>query len=305
MSGRSSSQTGIIALVVLTFIYGLTAVMARYFSTDLGVFTQWYLRFFFALLLMTLVLRKKIRFNALLHVSRREHLLVAVRGLVGFVLAAGLYALSTQYTTIASVAVMQVVPTTAIFGWLLLREHVALRKGLLIAASFVGAALVAMKSGLQLHFGAGEMLSLVSGALFSLTFVLRKKQTGELNNYELAFLTTAYGFAGNYIAHAITNRELLPDFGGIGSSMWLLLIGAGLLSVFMSLLASYGFEHVKATTASIILDLELVFGVVLGYLLYAETMTLQQTIGALVILAAASTIGFTEAKKTPLGPNPE
>jgi len=33
-----------------------------------------------------------------------------------------------------------------------------------------------------LELGLGEIASLVSGALFSLTFVLRKKHTGELNN---------------------------------------------------------------------------------------------------------------------------
>lgn len=302
---HSTTTSGIVALVALTFIYGLTAVMARFFSDSVGIFEQWYIRFFVAAIVMLIVFHKKIRFNELGKASRKEHGLVAFRGLIGFVLGAGLYALSTQYASIGSVAVMQVVPITALFGWLILHEKVSRETLVLIIISFVGAVLVVMQSGIGIHFGLGEALSLLSGAFFSLTFVLRKKQTGEFNNYELAFTTTLYGFGGNYLIAVLTTGRILPPSAAFEPGLALLFIGAGILSVMMSLLSSYGFEHVKATTASVILDMELVFGIALGYLFYRELLTSQQLFGALMILFASGAIGYRDAKKQPIAPSPE
>lgn len=145
---RSAVTSGIIALVVLSLVYGLTAVMARYFSDSVGIFEQWYLRFFIAAIVILIVFHKKIDLHKFFHLSMREHILVAVRGFVGFVLAASLYALSTQHATIGSVAVMQVVPMTALFGWLILREHVSMQKLALILTSFVGAAIILIASSI-------------------------------------------------------------------------------------------------------------------------------------------------------------
>ncbi len=298
----SKANSGIAALVVLTFIYGLTAVMARFFSENLGLFEQWYLRFAIAAIFMAVVFRKKIRFRKLLSASKKEQAIMASRGLIGFVLAAALYALSTHYATIGSVAVMQVVPTTAFFGYLLIGERINRTTGLLIGISFLGAVLVAMRQGLSFSFGIGELMSLVSGALFSLVYVMRKLQTGELNNYELAFGTTVYGATGDCIMSYFTAHRFLPSDIIFSNNLWLLLLGAGVLSVAMSLLSHYGFEHVKATTASIILDLELVFGIILGYLFYSELLTGQQFVGALLILIASGAIGYIEARRPIPGP---
>ncbi|MFZ1801750.1 MAG: DMT family transporter [Candidatus Saccharimonas aalborgensis] len=297
-------RSGILALIVLTAIYGITAVMARFFSDSIGLFEQWYIRFSIALVLMLVVFHRKIRFAYLFQVSRRERILVAVRGLLGFVAAAGLYALSTQYASIASVAVMQAIPTMALFGWLILRETMTTRKFSLILLAFVGALLVASRSGVSLSFGYGELLSLASGALFSLTFVFRKLQTGELNNHELAFATTAYGVMGNYIMAVLTTHHIVPSTP-ISPLLWLLFLGAGALSVGMSLLSHYGFEHVKATTASIILDMELVFGLIFGYLFYREWLTPQQFVGAIIILVATIAMTYLESRKTVVAPSPE
>ena len=300
---KNNVPSGIIALVLLTVIYGFTAVMARFFSESVGIFEQWYLRFLIALLIMLVVFRKKIKLAKFMQASSTELWLVVVRGFVGFVVAAGLYALSTQLATIGSVSVMQVVPTTALLGVLLLHERVNKKVLSLIGLSFLGAVLVALRNIGDLHFGLGEIVSLISGALFSLTFVLRKKQTGELNNYELAFGTTVVGFLGNYILAAIFENAAIPDKQVFDSSLGLLFIGAGVLSVAMSLLSSYGFEHVKATTAAVILDMELVFGVVLGYLIYQEILTPIQSVGAAIILFAALCISYLETGKRALLPS--
>ena len=299
MSTRAHNHAflGIIALIFLTFIYGLTAVMARFFSDSIGIFEQWYLRFLIGTILMLIVFRHKINLKKFLHLSKKESRLVLARGFIGYVIAAGLYALSTQFATIGSVAVMQVVPMTALFGVLLLHERLSKKRLALIGVSFLGAVLVILQTAGQLHFGTGEALSLISAALFSLTFVLRKFQTGELNNYELGFSTLTIGLISNYLLAAFFEGAALPHATVFSPVLGVAFIGAGVLSVLMSLLSSYGFEHVKATTASVILDLELVFGILLGYLLYQELLTPLQLTGAVIILVSAIAMSYAETRK--------
>lgn len=288
---------GLIALVLLALIYGLTGIMARYFTAHFGVFEQWYLRFFIATVITVIVFRRHIDYKKYLRISKKEWLVTVVRGLVEFVIAAWLYALSTHYTTIGSVAAMQILPFTAVFGLTLFRERVSKMMFGLIILSFVGAAIVALHDIGRFQFGVGELMSLVAGALFSLTLVLRKKQTGELNNHELVLGVTVTAFVGNYVLNLASGGPWLPHTAGIPPVVWWLLIVAGALSALMSLLANYGFEHVRATTASIILDLELVFGVMFGFVLYRETLTAQQAVGALIILGASSAVAYGEAKQ--------
>lgn len=302
---RNHVVLGVIALVALTAIYGLTAVMSRYFSESVGIFEQWYIRFSIAAIAMLVVFWRKIELKKFLRLSTRELWLVIARGFIGFVLAAGLYALSTLYATIGSVAVMQVVPLTALFGVLLVHEVLTKQKLGLILVAFAGALMVLLRSISDLHFGLGELFSLISGALFSLTFVLRKFHTGELNNYELAFGTTIVGAFGNYVATLIFERSALPHAEVFEPLLGLAFIGAGILSVMMSLLSHYGFEHVKATTASVILDLELVFGIIIGYLLYREILTPLQFIGAGIILSAAIAMSYLETRKDIVAPAPD
>ncbi len=298
MEKTDRTLKGIIALVVLTIVYGLTAVMARFFSDSVGIFEQWYIRFAFAGVFTYLVFYRKIRLHTIIHASRKEHMLVAARGLIGFVVAAGLYAWSTQLTSIGAVAAMQVVPTTAFFGWLLLHERISADRFGLIIMAFFGALLIVTKGSFGVQFGMGEIMSLISGALFSLTFVLRKLQTGELNNYELAFVGLIYGAMGNYVMAVLTSGVLVPPTSVLNPTMASLFIGAAALTVAMSLLSNYGFEHVKATTASIILDMELVVGCILGYVVYREVLRPSELLGALVILGAVLAIGYREVQST-------
>ena len=215
--------------------------------------------------------------------------------------AAGLYAWASQHAKIGSVAAMQVVPTTALLGMVLLHEKVSSKKALLIGLSFFGALTIVLRSPTDLlGLGLGEIASLVSGALFSLTFVLRKKHTGELNNYELALTTLAVGTLGSYLASIFVSGRLLPSQEILTPKLGLLFIIAAALSVLMSLLSSYGFEHVKATTASVILDLELVFGVAFGYLFYREVLSAREGAGCVIIIAAVIAMNRLDSKQNKL-----
>lgn len=285
---KSYASTGVLALALLALIYGLTAVMARYFGTRTGVFEQWYLRYAIGAIFCIILFHGKISYRKFLHLSQRDAGLIVVRVILGSVIAVALYTLAAQKAKIGPVAFMQVLPTTALLGVILLKERISRLKAALVLLSFLGAAIVVVTDTHDLlTLNVGELLSFVSGALFSLVFILRKWQTKALNNYELTFAVTILGAIFNYILSIILYHRLAPVTASWSTSFMLLLVVAGFLSTLMNLLVSYGFEHVSAVVASSILDLEQVFGCLFGYLIYHETLTPREVIGGLIILGAA------------------
>jgi len=296
-SPKSKFGSGVLALVVLAAIYGLTAVMSRYFSLQTSLFEQWYLRFGIASLLTALVFYRKIEYKKFLHASSHELNLMVLRGVIGLILAAGLYALASQQEKIGIVSLMQILPLTAVFGMLIMHEKLTRQRALLLTMSLIGAIIVLTpKLSAGFGFSSGAIWSLISGALFALTFVLRKKQTGELNNYELTLGTLVVGAIGNYVLSLIMYHRVFVDVAHWSPTLGLLFLGAGLLSALMGLLSSYGFEHVPAITASVILDLELVFGIIFGFLIYREVLSGYEIVGASIILAAIVIMSYAENK---------
>ena len=283
-----TNNSGILAIVTLATIYGLTAVMARYLSRGLGLFEQWYLRYAIGTVLCVVCFYTQVDYHKFIRLAKRDWLVLLFRSFVGSVIGIALYTLASQKAKIGPVAFMQVVPTTALFGVVLLKEKMSIKQLSLVLLSFFGAALVAVRGLHDLtSFNVGEIYSLVSGALFSLVLIARKWQTNRLNNYEMTVAITTMSFVMDYIISVCLYKRAF-----IASSHWtnhftLVLLGASVLGVAINFLSSYGFEHVAAILASSLLDLELVMGALFGYLFYHEALTKRELIGGLIILTAA------------------
>ena len=102
------------------------------------------------------------------------------------------------------------------------------------------------------------------------------------------------------MASIFVSGRLLPSQEILTPKLGILFIIAAALSVLMSLLSSYGFEHVKAATASVILDLELVFGVAFGYLFYREVLSVRESAGCVIIIAAVIAMNRLDSKQNKL-----
>lgn len=244
--------------------------------------------------MIAVLFRRKIRYGRMWRASGREKGLIVIRSLANFVLGAGLYALATQQASIGAVSAMQVVPMLALFGIIILHEQVTRRKLGIIVIGFIGALLVVVQSTSDIHFGVGELLSLIAGALFSLSFVLRRLQTGELNDYELALFVTIIGAACNYLLSGVVDGSWVVGAELFAWPLFLTFVVAALFGAAASILANYGIEHVKETTANVILNMELVFGIIVGYVVFEEILTPVQFVGACIILVVAAVAGYGE-----------
>jgi drug/metabolite transporter (DMT)-like permease len=269
---------GLVAVTVLAAIYGLTAVLARFLASGLGVFEQWYLRYGIGFVFAAVIFRKQISYRKFLRLPRGEWLLLVFRSIIGTVLAVSLYTLASEKAKIGPVAFMQVLPSPALFGVLLLHEKISWQRAALVVTSFLGAAVVAVNSFHDLAgFNIGEMYSLVSGVLFGLFLVTRKWHSDLLNNYELTMAIAGLGFAMDYVLSLVLYRRAIIPASRWTMSFALVLLAAGLLVTVIQFLINYGFEHVSAVVAGNVLSLEQIFG---------ELLDGREIAGGLIILAS-------------------
>ena len=77
----------------------------------------------------------------------------------------------------------------AIFGWLLLKEKMSLKNGLLLALAFAGIVLVYINKEFSFankdFLGMGAMI--LSSAIYSLTVIIFKKESKHYSQYETVF----------------------------------------------------------------------------------------------------------------------
>lgn len=278
---------GLLAIMALALIFGLTAIFARYLSTDTKLFEQWYLRYGIMFVLSSIVFHRYVDFHKFLNLPGKEWGVILFRALIGSVLAVGLYTLAAREAKIGVVAFMQVLPSTTLLGIFLFHEKVSKARFGTILLAFLGASLVVVESFSDLaNINVGALWSLVSGILFSLQFVTRKWHSKALNNQELTVAIIGAGFIMNYLMSLILYHRFFVPTNHWDLPFVLVLLLAGCLGVANIFLINYGFEHVSAVIAGNILSLEEVFGSLFGFIIYHETLSLRDIIGGLIILGA-------------------
>ena len=303
VAGQSS---GILALVLLAIYFGATAVLARYLSVGNDLFEQWYMRFGIATVAALLVFRKRINLKKFLHLPKRDWQVLALRVLSGGVAAIALYTLAAQQTKIGTVAFMQAVPIMALLAVVLMNDKLTPQKAGLVALSFIGAAAVVLENPRDLlNFDVGGVYSLLSVAFFSLAFLTRKWHTNTLNNQEITVAILALSFVATYVLSLVLYQRPFAS-----TDEWsLLFVGvlffAGIAAVGSIFLQNYGFERVGGVVAGNILNLELVFGPLFGFIIYLEGITSRELLGGLIILTAAIAMNELDRKKAAVVPTPD
>lgn len=282
---RAPASGALTALVVVAALFGLQGVLARFLGKDTYLYEQWYLRYALGFLFAALLFRNHVSYRKFLHLPKREWWVLLLRLVILAIFANGLYTLANEQAKIGLVAFMQVLPSVSILGVVLFHEKISWQRTLLILASFAGAAVVVVNNVHDLAgLNTGALLSLISGVLYGLAFVMRKMHTGVLNNQEITVAMTGIGMVVYYVLSVALYRRAFVPATVWDASFVLVLVVGGVIIAAVQFLLNYGFEHVSAVIAGNILSLEQVFGVLFGFLFYGELLTLRQVAGGVAIL---------------------
>lgn len=292
-SRQHYTNSGIIALVLVSVGFGLMPVLARYLGGGLGLFEQWYLRFAVGLVVALIVFWRKISLRKFLKLSVREWSVLLFRVLVGQVIGLGLFTLASEKADAGIVSFMQVMPVIPLLGVLLMHERFTTRKAVITLFAFLGAAMVVATSVHSLtHLNTGAVLSLVSALFYSSMLVTRKWHDGTLNNQELTVAFMALSGLSAYVISVVTEHRWMIPKSHWNMQFTLVVIASGFLSVLINYFISYGFEHVSAIIAGNVLSLEEVFGPLAGFIFYGQTLGGRELIGGSVILISVIMMNF-------------
>lgn len=217
-------------------------------------------------------------------------------GFTGMVLHLALETVGLQYTSAGSAAlVIATAPAvTLVASVLFLKERLTLMRGVGIALSVVGAALVT-----QARVSAGGGTELLGNLLVFagvLAWGIYAVQGKKLSTSVPGLVSTAASAgAATLLIAPVAAVEMLagttPHFDG-GSIAGILFLGAGASAAAFALW-NVSLRYVDASTAGSYINLVPVIGVILALML-GETMTLTQWIGGAVVMAG---VWLTDRKR--------
>lgn len=287
---------GVLALLGLTFVWSLLALLPRYLATSFPLFQQIYLRFLFGFVFTTLIFRRRINYQKIFTSSYKDLFPIVFRSVSYYLFGVSLFTWAIINTKISNVSFIGALPMTAILGFILFKEKLTLSKIVFILTAFAGTIILSVKDFSQIFssFGLGELAALISAFFISLGMLARKWETKRLNTAEVS-LIVIFIAAILLLTTSLAVGEGYPTTGwNTGVVMALLL--AGLLNAAVVLLVTYGFVRVKALLANNLLQLEAPITVLLAFLVFHEIPVLREAVGGTIIILSAYLMNRLENK---------
>ena len=148
----------------------------------------------------------------------------------------------------------------------------------------IGIGLVSFDGGLTSFKFMGEGMTLICGVFFALQIIF----IAVLGKGKDSILFTVFELIGCGLCMLVlylftdVDQKIVIDFNSGWRLAYLTIMG----TAFALLAMTWGMEHTNTSSASLIMSLEAVFGVIFSMLLYKEKVTLQVGIGFAVIFVA-------------------
>jgi drug/metabolite transporter (DMT)-like permease len=182
---------------------------------------------------------------------------------------------------------------TALLGWVVLGERCSLSMVLAMVGCGIGVALVAMSGGAAISFPVIGMALLVASAFAWAVYAVigRRSSDGEMLEVMTGALIVGLVAILPFVAWE------RPDTGamsvGLSDVVMLALLG-GLATVGPYFCWSYSIRHLQANEASVLCSIEPAFGLLFAWWLLQEGISLQEAIGAAVVVASCMLVAMGE-----------
>lgn len=116
---KSDRNKGVLALIVLAFIFASMGVFVRFLQTDFTIFQQTFLRIAAAFFIGLVLFRKNLDFRKIKRISKREWLLLIFRSAALYLIAVTLISQAYTMAKYANVSFVSALPLTAVLGFIL------------------------------------------------------------------------------------------------------------------------------------------------------------------------------------------
>lgn len=296
---QDAQMKGIILAVTGAVMWGIMGIFVRGLG-EVG-FTSYDIAFIRCAL-------AGIAFFALKFVTDRDVLKVDFKGAIVcffygiFAYAIGFvaYGISVERIPVAVATVLMFMSPiwVALIGVIVFKEKLTLSTSVTIFICILGAGMVANVFG---ETGSMDLIGVIAGIINGFGVALQIMIPRYFAKKYSRDTMLVYGFLGAAFALAfLTNFDTLAMnlITNSSISVWLNVIGVGILC---TMVANVSFVtatmYINTTTCSILSALEVVVGAFVGFILFNETMTFIQILGAIIIVVASLQSAIYKEKK--------
>jgi drug/metabolite transporter (DMT)-like permease len=278
----TSKQKGILALAMAAVLSGFFGVYSHYVSVDFPPVYQSAVRNVIQLIILAGLF--------LLPIGRRKPVIKSdwkwflLRSMCGMVNAILLYIAFTKISIGTTYFLSFAAATICgyILGSSLFKERIG-RQGLVA----LGLSIIGMSLVYSVSFEAStvwySLAALVSGIVAPGWSVFSKAISKSYSNIQTNLVDTIFAAVASVaLSLALHEKWTRPEW----DSTWAAVFGFAIISLVIMILIVYGFKRVDAQVGTLLLLLEIVAGIVLGYAFYRQTMPVGSVIGGTMILAA-------------------
>lgn len=239
---------------------------------------------------------------AILRVSKKGIITSLIFGAVTYTVGFLSYALSVERIPAAMTAVLSFTSPiwVCLIGVVVFRERVKGKKVIAIVCCLFGAALITNLIGAQdLRF---DLLGMGAAVMNGVGIALQVCVPRYFEKQYRKDTMLTYGFLGaaGFMALFVDHGKILGSFlapGGLEVLLSVLALG-GFCTLMANTIFVKSASYVEPATTTILSALEVVVGAVVGLLLFHETLSLTQIIGAVIIVAASLGMELVEKPKT-------
>ncbi len=283
----SDKDKGVLSLILLAFIFASMGIFARYLNEEFTVLQQTYLRVFVAFVLGLIIFYKSIHFKKLKQITFKEWSVLIFRSITYYLIGVTFISEAFITATYSNATVISVLPITAVFGFIFLKEKITHAKIFYIILGFMGVILIAVKDYSHIFaWGHGEIFALFASIFFALSWIARRWHSNLLNNQEIAIIIFFISSILLFVT-SLLFQEGLPSISSYTNFMILIIVIAALFNVANLFFTNYGFQKLQAVLAGNLLMLEVLFALLIGMAFYGEFPTLIEFLGGVLIVFSA------------------
>lgn len=283
---------GVVTAILAGLFMGTMGVFSRKTGLDAEVITFFRLFFGAGFLTILMILTRRIRL-----LWRWPTWPVIINGLMlaGFII---FYVQAMYLTTMANaIMILYLAPLIAsVYAHFFLDEKLNLVSVLLICSALLGFAMM-MEFKIDFSSGSNHLLGLgcatVSLCCYAAFILINRTISPAIHVYNRTFYQMLTGAL-------CLLPFLVTDFPIIGGTTWLWVAGAGLFPGFLGILfAVIALEKLPAATFGTLAYFEPIVVVILGWILFGETLNSLQLTGCLFIIVSGAVKGYLTAQAGP------
>ena len=285
----TQSTKGIFYLLASALIYSSLSIFIRFLNAaKVEPSAQTLMRYLFAFLIAGIYFKlSKSKFLF----DKKSLLLLTLAAIFGYALTNFFFTYAIIYTQISTAMFIfySFAILTPVLAFIFLKEKANKFNFISLGLGILSLLLLFQPNALS-TWKLGSLFALLC-ALGQSFYLIARKKLNQYSSQQLMVTNTAAGV----ITMTLFTLWLAPDFFTdkimtLSLQSWLAALVAGSINFFGWLLMSKGFQLVKAATGSLVMLVENVFVVFIGYLFLAEIPTLATFLGGLLVIAAAALV---------------